>query len=181
MKRIYFIRHCQAKGQSIDAALTEIGRSQAIYLQDFFRTIDVDFLISSPYRRAIDSLKPLAEIKHLTIHLDHRLSERILCIDPIDNWLELLEYSFVDMNFSFPDGESSQKAMDRANELIDELISSQFNSIVVMSHGNLTALMLKIFKSDIGYEDWLSMSNPDVFEVVINEKGNSVKRIWDAS
>lgn len=46
-KNIYIVRHCQAEGQSPEAALTDKGLLQAKELADFFRDIKTDRIIST--------------------------------------------------------------------------------------------------------------------------------------
>src|SRR5699024_6472975 len=103
MKNIYLIRHCTAAGQHPDSPLTRDGLRQAVQLKDFFisQNIDCDRIISSPYLRAIDSIRPYAEQIGLPIDVDERLKERILSDRPIDDWLDVLEQSFMTIIFVY--------------------------------------------------------------------------------
>ena len=47
-KHIYVIRHCEAKGQSPDASLTEQGFHQAEVLAEFLLT-KIERIITSPF------------------------------------------------------------------------------------------------------------------------------------
>ncbi len=77
-KTIYVIRHCEAEGQAADAPLTERGWLQAKELAGFVSERKVDRIISSPFLRAIQSIKPFADIKNLEIEQEERLTERVL-------------------------------------------------------------------------------------------------------
>ncbi|MFZ7946018.1 histidine phosphatase family protein [Neobacillus sp. 19] len=55
------MRHCEAAGQPPEAQLTDRGLKQAIGLCEFFSNIKIDRIISSPYKRAIESIQPLAK------------------------------------------------------------------------------------------------------------------------
>ncbi|OLP63372.1 hypothetical protein BACPU_33010 [Bacillus pumilus] len=55
MKTYYFVRHCQANGQSKDATLTQQGIVQSHTLAQFFSGIHIHQIISSPYKRAIQT------------------------------------------------------------------------------------------------------------------------------
>lgn len=48
MKTFYIVRHCQADGQSKDAALTPQGITQSYELAQFFSSIHLNQIISSP-------------------------------------------------------------------------------------------------------------------------------------
>lgn len=74
-KNIYIIRRCEAKGQSSDSPLTEREFTQAYELSDFLSDIKVDRIISSPFLRAVQTVKPFAENKDIKIEMDNRFSE----------------------------------------------------------------------------------------------------------
>jgi len=103
LKKIYFVRHCSAYGQHKDSPLTKDGIMQSQLLADFFQEQNMTFnqIISSPYLRAVESIKPFAEKMGITIEIDNRLEERILSDEPIEDWLEELEYSFNDYEYAF--------------------------------------------------------------------------------
>src|SRR4051794_2480754 len=103
---IYFVRHCQATGQERDAPLTELGQHHALALAERYRDVPVGRIISSPFVRAVETIRPLSERLGLTVELDERLVERVLSLAPLDNWRERLAETFIDLNLSFG-GESS--------------------------------------------------------------------------
>ncbi|MGG4490152.1 histidine phosphatase family protein [Metabacillus idriensis] len=77
-KIIYAVRHCQAKGQAFDDELTTEGLSEAQNLAEFFKGLEMDKIISSPFLRAIQTAAPLAELNNIELNLDERLSERVM-------------------------------------------------------------------------------------------------------
>jgi 2,3-bisphosphoglycerate-dependent phosphoglycerate mutase len=175
-KKIYLIRHCQAAGQEFEARLTEEGKKQAHQLVQFLSDIKINRIITSPFKRAIDSISPLARDRELEIEIDKRLSERVLSTENLLDWQEELQMSFDDLDIAYQGGESSREAMNRGMEVINELLHDEQETILVMTHGNLMALMLKSFHPSFGYVDWKKLSNPDVY--VIEAKTSTVKRIW---
>ncbi|OUZ06873.1 phosphoglycerate mutase family protein [Bacillus pumilus] len=90
MKTYYIVRHCQANGQSEDASLTPQGIAQSHALAQFFSSIHLNQIISSPYKRAIQTSEPLAHAKQLEVKIDQRLAERVLSSKPMDDWYEKL-------------------------------------------------------------------------------------------
>ena len=69
MKKIIVIRHCSATGQERNAELTNIGRDQSNTLATFLMEnhLQIDHIISSPFVRAIDSIRPYAIQANLSI------------------------------------------------------------------------------------------------------------------
>lgn len=178
VKTLYIVRHCSAEGQPFEAKLTSEGEKQAFELANFFEEKEIDFIVSSPYVRAMKSIEPFALSKGLQIQTDNRLGERVLSTGHLDDWLSKLEASFIDLDLSFDGGESSREAMERGREVVDELFRSIYSNIVIVSHGNLTALLLKTFDDSHGFKTWKQMSNPDVFEVLLRDGSVKVNRVW---
>ena len=89
MKKIIVIRHCSATGQERDAELTTDGK-QANTLATFLleNQLQIDHIISSPFVRAIDSIRPYALQANLSIQEDERLAERILSDVSMDDWMQ---------------------------------------------------------------------------------------------
>lgn len=179
MKTIYFIRHCRATGQEPESALTIDGELQAEALAEFLMDKQIDRIISSPYSRAIQSIQPFANLSAIPLNLDARLSERILSTDNCPDWMEKLNASFEDMDLKFPGGESSREATQRVREVVSALLDSGANNAVLVSHGNLLALIIRSFDKDFGFKEWRAMTNPDVFELKHGTDGEfSIARIW---
>jgi 2,3-bisphosphoglycerate-dependent phosphoglycerate mutase len=97
LKKIYVVRHCEAVGQSPDAQLTDKGFNQAFELCEFFSNIKIDQIIASPYKRAIESIQPLAKRLGLDVEIDRRLTERILSTNNLSDWFEKLRNTFEDI------------------------------------------------------------------------------------
>jgi 2,3-bisphosphoglycerate-dependent phosphoglycerate mutase len=115
----------------------------------------------------------------LPITIDDRLSERVLSGVPLEDWQVKLKQSFEDFDLEFDGGESHSAGMKRAASIIEELLTSDHNHIILVSHGNLTALLIRYFNDSFGYEDLMEMSNPDVFELVVSDEEVFLQRIWD--
>lgn len=179
MKTFYIVRHAKAEGQPFSAKLTETGRVQAFKLIDFFKGKEINHIYSSPFVRAIETIRPLAQSRNLDIIKESRLGERVLSSNLFDDWQDKLKQSFSDFDLVFEGGESHTSGMKRASSLLDELISSNENHIVLVSHGNLSTLLLRYFDEKAGFEHLMKMSNPDVFEIKVNGENAVWKRIWN--
>ncbi|WP_409289116.1 histidine phosphatase family protein [Peribacillus sp. SCS-37] len=177
-KKIYLIRHAKAEGQPFAAPLTSEGRNQAEKLIPFFEGRELERIISSPFIRAVETIRPLALHRGLPIEQDNRLAERVLSSARHDNWKELLKHSFQDMNSVHEGGESNSAALLRAESLLNELIMAGDKPIALVSHGNLSTLMLHYFDRRFGYDELMRMTNPDVFEINVTSESAAIERIW---
>jgi 2,3-bisphosphoglycerate-dependent phosphoglycerate mutase len=169
MKTLYVVRHCKAEGQEADAPLTPEGVAQSNSLADSLATANIQRIISSPYIRATQSIAPLAQRLNIAVELDIRLVERVLCSGSRPDWQERLCASFSDLDLSFEGGESSRQAMQRAVAVVTDIQRHSAQRTLLVTHGNLMALLLKHFDNSIGFAEWCALSNPDVYRVVLTQ------------
>lgn len=179
MKTIYLVRHASAAGQPIDAPLTEQGRKQALTLVNFFKQKEIDIIYSSPFKRALDTIKPLSDSREINVIEDSRLGERVLSTVNFEDWRDKLKQSFDDFDLVFEGGESHSAGMERAKSLIEDLLCSEDDHILLVSHGNMTTLLMRYFNESFGYDCLMEMTNPDVFELVVSNEKTILNRIWD--
>ncbi len=178
MKYIYLVRHCEATGQGSDCELTERGKVQARELADFFNSASIERILSSPYKRAVESCKVLAEEKNIHIECDDRLKERILCEQDIPDWREKLSQSFLEGDMKLAGGESSNEASKRGYTVIKEVLASKYTNTVIVTHGNLLTLILNHLDDSYGYESWKGLTNPDVYCLRVDGGQIDIKRVW---
>lgn len=178
LKAIYLIRHCKAEGQEAAAQLTAAGREQAQQLVATLEKFHIEYVASSPYLRAMDTIRPFCDQKILPLHTDDRLVERVLSTNEYEDWIEKLALTYEDLDLTFAGGESSREAMDRGVALIHELLERPENHFAVVTHGALMSLILKYFDGAYGFEQWKSLTNPDIFRVVVNQGEAAIDRVW---
>jgi 2,3-bisphosphoglycerate-dependent phosphoglycerate mutase len=176
---LLLIRHCQAEGQAPDASLTAEGRAQAERLAAGLAGAGICRIVSSPFRRARQSIEPLARRLGLEVGLDDRLAERVLCGSPAADWEEMLRLSFEDLDLCFEGGESSAAAVARGREAVADLLSEADGPVAAVSHGNLMTLILRQFDGRFGFKQWRALTNPDVFRVSGPAGKMWVQRVWE--
>jgi 2,3-bisphosphoglycerate-dependent phosphoglycerate mutase len=185
LNNMYLVRHGQATGNEAEAQLTDLGKIQAKELATFLREQlagNTPYLITSPYKRATQTSSELSKIFGINYEEDDRLIERK--IGEVGNLTQeelqqKLKEQFTQTEDSFPDGESNSKVIVRLRNFINELgeVKSD-NPILIVTHRLTMALFMQQFDKKIGYEEFRSMTNPDVY-LIKNTAGNvSAKRIW---
>ncbi|WP_033826813.1 histidine phosphatase family protein [Bacillus andreraoultii] len=178
MKNIYVIRHCEAVGQPPEAQLTDRGYKQALELSELFFDVKIDRIISSPYKRAIDSIQPLAKQLDIKIEINRQLTERVLSTKNLTDWLEKLRETFDNIDLKFDGGESSQEAMKRIVGVVEEVFKGGNENTIIVTHGNIMSLLLKYFNNDFGFEDWKNLSNPDIYLIKSENNKVTYERVW---
>lgn len=177
-KTIYLIRHCQAAGQAADAPLTSEGIAQAEALAEFLSEAQIGQIVSSPFVRALQSIKPLSIRLNIESKSDARLIEAALSTIDYSDWLDKLRETFSDFELSFEGGESSRVATRRATAAVNDALLLDTDRIAMVTHGRLLTLILNHFDSKYGFEEWRNLTTPDVFRLVIKENEFQVDRIW---
>jgi 2,3-bisphosphoglycerate-dependent phosphoglycerate mutase len=160
------VRHCQSTGQEPDAPLTSLGHQQAEQLAETLQARGIARIVSSPYLRARQSIEPLARRLGLTVHTDERLIERVLSSQSLDDWRVRLRAAWDDHDLVLPGGESSREATRRGMAALSEILADGRRPTVVVTHGNLLALLLHAFDGRPGFATWEQLINPDLFEIV---------------
>ena len=178
MTKFILIRHCKATGQKPDAQLTTEGLQKANELVEFLEPYNIGRIISSPFTRTIQTITPYALKKNIQIEVDERLKERVLSSENLSDWYDKLQQSFQEPDLKFSGGESSNEATRRILTLIKDLKNSDFEYIALVTHGNLTALLLNYISKSFGFEDWQQLSNPDVYIIESYLDKLSYSRIW---
>lgn len=177
-KNIYIIRHCEADGQNFDSPLTEKGFTQANDLASFLSNRKVERIISSPFLRAVQTIKPFAENKNIEIEMDDRLCERVLSTAFFPDWLDKLKATFDDMDLKYEGGESSNEAMNRIVRVVHDILASDFENTVIVAHGGIISLLLNYYDNSFSFEQWKGLSNPDVYQLIMLHNGFVIKRLW---
>ena len=182
MSSLILVRHCEAAGQEPDAPLTAAGHRQAEQLAGFLSTLPVDTVSASAYLRARQTAQPLADLLRLSVQVAPRLNERILSPCPIADWREMVRDSFADLDLRAPGGESANDVLGRTWLALNELLRGPQALPVVVTHGNLLALVLHSIDPGFGYAGWENLSNPDVYRVDVGVDGvMRFRRLWDPS
>jgi 2,3-bisphosphoglycerate-dependent phosphoglycerate mutase len=149
--------------------------------------IPVDLIISSPYRRAVQTVEGIAAERGLPITQYEELLERpIKGLDYSAAEEELLagiRQSFEDKDYCMAGGESTRRAQERSIPLLLNLIrENEGKTIVIGTHGNIMTIMLNYFDEGIGYDFWQSTSKPDIYHMVMEkERLVELNRVWNES
>jgi broad specificity phosphatase PhoE len=160
MKKLYFVRH----GQSVmnvsghvsghtDTELTDEGREQAKVAGQSAKNLQIDYIISSPLKRAHETAKIIArEIGYpeASIHLNSLFMERYYGKAEGEVWRADLDVD------GFADVETVDEIMGRAKQALKFLHSLEAERILVVSHGAFgRALRSVIREEDYSRDDRL--------------------------
>ena len=167
---LYLVRHARSAPDfslaDSEWPLSADGETQAARLVEQLRDVAATRLIASPYRRAVDTLRPLSRDIGLPIRIEPDLRERKLRDGPIDNWDSVMRGLWADLDARLPNGESGTDCRLRFTACLTSLARElSGETLVVGSHGNAIALFLNGLDAAFGHDAWKRMRNPDVFRL----------------
>ncbi len=174
MLTIILIRHAEATApeegvgaeSERDRPLTERGLREAEVLAETLAGIQPDHVYSSPYRRAIQTVAPIANRCALKVELIEDLRERLLSPGHVPDFLEQLQRCWLDFDYAMPDGESNRIAQARVTSVLAHLQRRHHEGLIILaSHGNLSSLALHALEPKVEYDFWNAMPTPALYRI----------------
>ena len=180
--KVYLVRHAHStySPDEYGRELSEAGRSDVKLLTQQMMERHVDVILSSPYKRAIQTVEGIAQHHHKEIQIMEAFKERTLAGRPVEHFQEAIEAVWRDETFAHPGGESNHEARLRGIDALEEIRNAyQGQSIAIGTHGNLMVLMMSHFDQQYDVTFWRSLDMPDVYCLTFEgETLVNVERIW---
>lgn len=168
---LYVVRHGQTdwniynKIQGLtDISLNEVGHEQAEQTAKIFKNIDIEFIISSPLERALDTAKHINKYKQTSLIIDERLKERYFGDFEGNSDLSqfncniniLLDYN---KNYNSYKVEPIQDLYKRVAEFLEELkVKYCDKSILLVTHNGIIQVIESILNNHSRQDNLLEMS-----------------------
>lgn len=160
MTEIFFVRHAEPNSKNHDEKnreLTPKGLADRRLILDFFRERALDAVFSSPYRRAMETITPLARERGLEIRLDEDFRER-----RVGGWLEdfdaFARAQWADFSYRLPGGECLAEAQTRSLRALRRILEEYPEKhVAVGCHGTALCTVIHAFDPSFGYPDFAAM------------------------
>ncbi|CAM4321304.1 phosphoglycerate mutase [Bacillus manliponensis] len=173
MTTIYFVRHAHSTytKDERERPLSEKGWKDAMAVTDLFKTEDIDIVLSSPYKRAIQTVEGIAAHFQFPILVEEDLRERLLSVEPLENFQEGMMEVWGNPMFSFPGGESNEVAQKRGVTCMKQILEKyEGKSVVIGTHGNIMVLIMNYFDEKYDMSFWKELEMPDVYKLTFSNK-----------
>ena len=170
MTTLILVRHAQSAPDPAlperEWPLSDKGRQQALDLAPALAELGVDTLVSSPYLRAIETLRPYAERAGLEIAVDEDLRERALggWLPDVADVEAAIRNMHADLDFKLEGGESGRACIARFDAALDRIVAAHpGRTIAVGSHGGVLGHL--IARQGVALPDafWRRIRNPHLF------------------
>ena len=170
MTRLILVRHARSAPDPAlperDWPLSEEGRRQAEALAPVLAELGVDALASSPFVRAVDTLRPYAEAAGLPIAVDEDLRERALggWLSDVAEVEDAVRRMHADLDFKLEGGETGRACLARFEAALARVAAARpGRTIAVGSHGGVIGHLLARHDRGLGGEFWRRIRNPHLF------------------
>ena len=183
MTNLYFVRHAHSTytPDELNRPLSEKGFSDATLVTRLLKTEGIDVVLSSPYKRAVQTVEGIAEYIHTDIGIIEGFKERTLTAVPSNDFAFAIAKVWEDYNFSWEGGESNVVAQERGIESTFKLLDYyKGKNVVIGTHGNIMVLIMNFFDRQYNFSFWQNLDMPDIYKLTFDGKVlRNVERIWD--
>lgn len=158
MTNVYFVRHAEPDikiHDDMSRPLTEKGMKDRTLVSEYLETKGVSVVVSSPYKRAYDTVAEFACRKGLNITCIEELRERKISDEWIDVFADYSKQQWSDFNFKLSTGESLNEVQSRNVAALHRLLSSYPNeTIVIGTHGTALSTIVNYFDKSFNYDSF---------------------------
>ncbi len=155
---IYFVRHAEPDLSEHDDAsrgLTEKGLADRGLVTGFLADKNISAVLSSPYKRAVDTVKELADLRGLPVIAVDDFRERKVGNIWIDDFNGFCKRQWSDFDYKLSDGESLREVQRRNVTALQRVLREYSGeSIVIGTHGTALSTVINYYDSSFGYEQF---------------------------
>ncbi len=153
---LFFVRHARPDVSVRDEAtrpLTPDGAEAAERVADFFAGAGISAVWSSPYLRAVDTVRPLALRQGLTVRTDEGFRERKVENGWIDDFRAFSRKQWSDFTFKLDGGECLREVQQRNLAAIGRVLAAHPGErVLIGSHGTALSTIVNHYRPDFGYD-----------------------------
>jgi len=181
--KLYFIRHAKSDETIRDDAnrpLTESGLIASQKIAMWFEDIKIDKIISSPYKRVVQTLEPLSKKLMMEIEIEYDLRERRSnkWFDDKNEHIDHIRKIWADHNYKIDNEESIYELKKRNMMVIDKIIkTSDDMNVIIGTHGMALCSILNNYLN-FGYEYFIKIWNRMPYLFVLEIENGSVNN-WE--
>lgn len=182
---LYFVRHAHStySPDELNRPLSERGIEDAKKVTEMLKNESINVLISSPYKRAIQTIEGLTGIYGIDIVIEEDFKERLLSEKPLNDFDSAIAKVWEDYSFSWEGGESNVVAQNRGVRALEKVLERyEGKNIAIGTHGNIMVLIMNYLDKRFDFTFWKQLDMPDIYKLSFdNRRLIEVKRIWDRS
>lgn len=175
MTKVYFIRHAEPNYNNHNDALRELspkGTKDRKLVTEFLKDKQIDVVLSSPYKRAVDTVRDFADSEGMEINLIHDFRERKVDSGWIEDFTSFAKMQWEDFTYKLSDGECLQEVQTRNVSALQQALKKYAGkNIAVGSHGTALSTITNYYDPSFGYAGFEKIKDkmPWIVEFVFDE------------
>jgi 2,3-bisphosphoglycerate-dependent phosphoglycerate mutase len=173
MAVLHLLRHARPsppREKEPDTPLSEQGIADAKALIEPLRSLNVSRIVSSPLRRALQTVEPFAKQTGLPVETDPRLREREMPLAKSpEEHIERVRVSFDDSDYAPPGGESFRQTADRALMCLQRYATETPSGLLLVGHGLCLTLIHRSLDLSADFDFWVALPTPAIVELTVRD------------
>lgn len=181
MTTVYFVRHAEPNFNNHDDLTRELtlkGLEDRKLATNFLNDKGVTRVVSSPFKRAVDTVKEFADAHDIQVELIDDFRERRVDSCWIDDFNAFAKQQWLDFDYKLSDGETLREVQARNVAALDKLLT-RYNGqcIAIGSHGTALSTVINYYQPSFGYDDFKRIQNLMPWIVRFCFDGNNCRSI----
>jgi len=181
MTKVYFVRHAKPDLSIKDdlmRPLTEEAINDCKKVTEFLSDKNITKAFSSPYKRAIDTIKDFTESLNLEINVIDDFRERKIDNVWIEDFDKFAKEQWTNFDYKLPEGESLNEVQKRNIKALMHILEENADeNIVIGSHGTALSTIINYFNKEFGYTEFERIKNLMPFIVCFTFDGQDIMNI----
>ncbi len=175
--KVFFVRHAEPNYKNHDDRLRELsprGMEDRKKVTAFLADKNIDVVISSPFKRAVDTVRDFADKMGMPVQTVEDFRERKVDSVWIEDFYSFSKKQWSDFSFKLSDGECLKEVQDRNIAALNSVLKKYpGKNIVVGSHGTALSTIINYYDSSFGYEAFEKIVKlmPWIVEFTFDETG----------
>lgn len=163
MTTVYFVRHAKSDKNIRDdrtRPLTPEGLADSEKVTELLKNKGIDLLMSSPYKRSMDTIGGLAKVLDMEITTDEDFRERNAGSWNGDDFLKFIEAQWADFNYKIFDGECLSSVQERNIRALKRVLTScEGKTVVIATHGTALSTMINYYRPEFDFHSFMRILN----------------------
>lgn len=176
---VFFVRHAQPDISIKDdmlRPLNEKGIEDTKLVSKALKDKNLDLIFSSPYKRAVDTVKDLSKATGLEIGIIEDFRERKVTDGWIEDFKAYSRSQWEDFEYKLTNGECLREVQERnINALMQIIVNNPGKNVVVGTHGTAMSTIINYFNKDFGYDQFWSIIDKMPYIVCLTFEGTEFK------
>ncbi len=163
MTTVYFIRHAEPNYDNHDDMSRELsskGMKDRKLVTYFLLDKHIDVVLSSPYKRAIDTVAEFAKLANLEIETIADFRERRVDSEWIADFNAFCRKQWENFNYKLSDGENLIEVQSRNIRALNRVLQTfKGKNVVIGSHGTALSTIINYYDETFGYSEFKKIKN----------------------